>query len=199
MKTIIDTPLGAFALGLGLCVLILVGWLFAAGIDWLGFASMVVRFVHVVAAVAWLGMIVFVNFVQLAALAKVDDAGRGALMQHVVPHVATIFRHASHLTMVSGIALLVAAGYMLERWVFKSAVYVPPLKFLMLYGAIIGALVMWALVHFVIWPSLRIVLGKVAATPEAKVRARDRIRMAARINLVLSLPVTCIMVAVAHG
>jgi uncharacterized membrane protein len=101
--------------------------------------------------------------------------------------------------MVSGIILLVASGYMLERWVFKSAVYIPPLKFTMLYGAILAATVMWVLVHMVIWPNLRLILGEVPSDADAKARARNRIRLAARVNLVLALPVTCIMVAVAHG
>ena len=189
----------ALVTGLGLCAVVLAVWLSAAGIDWLGFVSMAVRFAHVLGAVAWVGMIIFVNFVQLIALSEADDAGRSALMKHVVPRVASIFRHASHLTMVTGIGLLIATGYMLERWVFKSAVYIPPLKFAMLYAAIAGAVVMWSLVHFVIWPNLRLVLGQVEGDAAAKVEARNKIRKAARINLILALPVTCVMVAVAHG
>ncbi|MFM9941635.1 MAG: hypothetical protein ACKVP7_19300 [Hyphomicrobiaceae bacterium] len=199
MKSSLDSPVHAALIGGVIGAVILVGWLVGSGIDGLGFASMLARVVHVLAAVLWVGMIWFVNFVQLGAVAATDDAGRAALMQHVVPRVAAIYRHASHLTLASGIALLVTSGYMLERWVFKSAVYIPPLKFAMLYGAIAGAIVMWVLVHFVIWPSLRIILGEVAGDAEVKLRARARIRLAARINLILALPVTCIMVAVAHG
>ncbi len=186
-------------MGLAISALILAGWFAVSGIDGLGFVSMLARVLHVLAAVLWVGMIWFVNFVQLAAVAESDDAGRASLLKLVVPRVATIYRHASHLTMVSGIILLVASGYMLERWVFKSAVYIPPLKFTMLYGAILAATVMWVLVHMVIWPNLRLILGEVPSDADAKARARNRIRLAARVNLVLALPVTCIMVAVAHG
>ncbi len=199
MKPIFDSPVKAAIAGLGLSVLLLAVWCFGSGIDALGFTSMLVRIVHVLAAVLWVGMIWFVNFVQLAAIAESDDAGRATLLKLVVPRVAAIFRHASHLTLASGIALLVATGYLLERWVFKSAVYIPPLKSGMLYGAIIAATVMWALVHFVIWPNLQIVLGAVPGDAAAKADARHRVRIAARVNLVLALPVTCIMVAVAHG
>lgn len=199
MKTIFESPLQAAVMGLAISALILAGWFAVSGIDGLGFVSMLARVLHVLAAVLWVGMIWFVNFVQLAAVAESDDAGRASLLKLVVPRVATIYRHASHLTMVSGIILLVASGYMLERWVFKSAVYIPPLKFTMLYGAILAATVMWVLVHMVIWPNLRLILGEVPSDADAKARARNRIRLAARVNLVLALPVTCIMVAVAHG
>jgi uncharacterized membrane protein len=62
-------------------------------------------------------------------------------------------------------------------------------------GAIAGAL-MWGLVQFAIWPNLQIVLG--SADGEAKAVARQRVRSFARLNLVLSIPVTFVMVAATH-
>lgn len=199
MKTLLDSPWQTALFSIAVSALLLAAWYVVSGIDGLGFVSMLARTIHVLAAVLWIGMIWFVNFVQLVALGEADDAGRATLMRSVVPRVASIYRHASHLTLLSGVVLLMASGYMLERWVFKSAVYIPPLKFTMLYGAIAAALVMWALVHMVIWPNLRIVLGERAGDADAKARARGRIRTAARVNLALALPVTCVMVAVAHG
>jgi uncharacterized membrane protein len=79
---------------------------------------------------------------------------------------------------------------------FTSPVFIPPLRNVMLWGGTIGGLLMWAFVHFLIWPALRIVLSD--AAPEAKAAARARVHTFARVNLALSLPVTFVMVAAAH-
>jgi len=68
---------------------------------------------------------------------------------------------------------------------------------MMLVGTI-GGIVMWAFVHFVIWPNLRIVLGESPAEPAAREHARETVKTYARLNLVLTLPVTFAMVAAAH-
>ncbi len=48
-------------------------------------------------------------------------------------------------------------------------------------------------------PALRIVLGEKPSDIEAVARARVRLATFARINLLLSLPVTFLMVAASHG
>ena len=54
---------------------VLAFWISQSPIDTLGLFSFVVRWVHVLAGVVWIGMIWFVNFIQLAALEETDDAG----------------------------------------------------------------------------------------------------------------------------
>ena len=57
---------------------------------------------------------------------------------------------------------------------------------------------MWVFVNLRIWPNLRIVLGQGARRPGGD-RSRTRtVRFYARLNLVLALPVTFVMVAAAH-
>ncbi len=172
-------------------------WLMGARLDTLGVTSFLARFVHVFAAMLWVGLIWFVNFIQLAALEDTDDGGRATLMRHVVPQVATVYRHASNIVLASGIVLLLSNGYLLDRWVFPSAVYIPTFRGVMIWGGVAAATAMWAVVHFVIWPSLRVILDK-GAEPGPKAVARQRIRAAARFNLLLAVPVTFVMVAAAH-
>ncbi len=193
----VSRPWSAVLAGTLIAALVLGLWLTGTRPDTLGLASFLARFTHIFAAMLWVGMIWFVNFVQLVALQETDEAGRVALMGHVVPHVAAIYRHASNIVLVSGAILLLTNGYVLDRWVFPSAVYIPTFRGAMIWGGVAAGMVMWALVHFVIWPSLRIVLDAGAELP-AKATARLRIRMAARINLLLAVPVTFVMVAAAH-
>jgi hypothetical protein len=196
MRALLTRPVTALAIGGLLAVASLVAWLLDRPGDGLGLVSFLARFAHVAAAALWLGMIWFVNFVQLVALGEADDAGRATLMRTVVPRVARIFRIASHVTLASGVVLMITTGYVLDRWVFPSAVYIPTLRGTMLWAGIGGGVAMWGLVQLVIWPSLQILLDP-RRTDEAPA-ARERIRLAAGINLMIAVPVTFVMVAAAH-
>lgn len=198
MNAITDSAGRALAAGAMLTLVVLIAWLALAGADALGFVSFLLRWVHIVAAMLWVGMIWFVNFIQLAALQQADDSGRRTLISSVVPKVAHAFRHGSHLTVVSGVLLLVTTGYLFGSFVFSTSVFIPTARALLLWTGTLGGIVMWAFVHFIIWPNLRIVLGEGDAEPAARERARDEVKTYARLNLVLTVPVTFTMVAAAH-
>ncbi len=198
MNALLDSPTKAAVLGLVLAAFALVAWLLTGLVDPRGLISVVLRFVHVVSAMSWVGLIVFVNFIQLRALQEADDASRSAISKWIVPRVATVLRHTSHLTVLSGVLLLVATGYLFSGWVFSSAVYMPePRAFMLALGAL-GGVLMWGSLNFVIWPTLKVVLGHTATDAQAQARARQTVKRYARLNLVLALPVTFIMVAAAH-
>ena len=198
MTKLLASAQTAFAAGLVLCAIILAVWLLGSVVDPLGLTSFLVRWVHVLAGIVWIGMIWFVNFIQLVAFAEADEAGRATLMKLVAPRVALTFKRASHVTVLSGLALLVATGYLFDRWVFLSAVYIPPLKMALLWLGVGAALVMWVIAQMVIVPNIRILTGEVVSDDAGKAAARSRVRTFARINLVLAIPVTFVMVAAAH-
>ncbi len=188
----------ALVAGIALSIAAVLAAIVASGTDWLGFTSFVLRAIHVVSAIIWVGMIWFVNFVQHPAVVGADDAGRGTLFRLVVPKVATIFRHTSHLVILSGVLLLLPTGYLLSSWMYGAPFYMPLAKVLLLWGAAAGAVAMWAFVHMMIWPNLQIVLGEKPSNAEAKAAARAKVALYARANLLLAIPVTVLMVAAAH-
>ncbi len=190
-------PWSAVGAGLLVSVIVLAIWIAENDGDALGLASFIIRFVHVTAAMIWVGLIWFVNFIQFAALGRADDAVRAALLRQVALPVAAIFRVASHVVVASGAALLLATGYLLDRWVFPSAVYIPSLRAAFIWCGSLAGLVMWMLVHGVVWPNLKLLLEGAAGAGEVAA-ARERLRMAARVNLLLAIPVTFAMVAAAH-
>jgi uncharacterized membrane protein len=198
MQRIIDTPRAALTAGLALAAAILLGWLVFAGADGLALTLLLVRLLHVLAAMIWIGLVVFVNFVQLIVLRAADEHARGFLHEAMVPRVAWWFRHASTVAVASGAVLLLLAGYLLPSLAYGTGVYVPPARAVLVWGGVVGALAMWMFVHMYIWPSMQVVLGMRAGDADAKARARARVVLFARLNLVLSLPVTLAMVAAAH-
>jgi uncharacterized membrane protein len=198
MKGVLANSRNALVLGAAIAFVILVLWTLASGVDRLGLVSIVLRYVHVGAAMVWIGMIWFVNFIQLAAVQQADEAGRGALMRLVVPRVAETFLHASTITVVSGVLLLVTSGYLLDRWVFSTAVYVSTPKWLLVWAGVLGGFAMMGIAHGIINPSLKIVLANASSDPDEISRARERVATFARVNLLLALPVTFVMVAASH-
>ncbi len=198
MNAITESAGRALAAGAVLTLVILIAWLALAGADPIGFISFLLRWLHVLAAMLWVGLIWFVNFIQLAALQQADEPGRRTLLSAVVPRVTHSFRHASHLTVLTGVLLLVTSGYLLDQLVFSTPVYIPPLRNALIWAGTAGGLAMWAFVHFIIWPNLKVVLGETPAEPAAREQARAQVRTYARLNLVLAVPVTFVMVAAPH-
>jgi uncharacterized membrane protein len=198
MQPIIDNPRTALGAGIVLTAVMLLVWLVAAGADALGVATFLIRVVHVLAAMIWIGMVFFVNFVQLVVVQTADEPSRAFLHKTVVPNVAWWIRHASTLAVGSGVLLLVLAGYLLPSLTYGTDVYVPPARMLLLWSGVVGALAMWMFVHMFIWPSMQVVLGMRPGDDAAKTQARARVVLFARLNLVLSLPVVFAMVAAAH-
>lgn len=195
MQGLWQSPWRAALAGLVLSGAVLLVWLVAWGDDWRGvylpgLAMVVVRFIHVIAAMVWVGLVWYVNFVQLVAVEELDASGRAVIHKAVAPRAAYWFRHMSTLTLASGVVLALFTSYL-----SFGGIATPRAALLVL--AMLGGLVMWVLVHMVIWPSMQVILG--GGAPEAELaEARRKVKTYARVNLMLALPVTFAMVGAAH-
>src|SRR5690349_17316644 len=118
MQSISDNPRVAVGVGVAVAAVMLCGWLIVAGADGFALLALLVRVAHVLAAMIWIGMVFFVNFVQLAVLRTADEPGRSFLHKALVPGVAWWIRHASTAAVISGILLLLLAGYLLPSLVY---------------------------------------------------------------------------------
>ena len=199
MSGLLGSPGKALAFGTAAALGLLVVALTGSGIDGVGLVALLVRWLHIGAAIVWLGMVWFVNFIQLVAVAEADQPARGAIMKHIVPRVAATFRHASHLTVVTGAVLLVTSGYVGSSLVYASAVFIPTSRNILMWVGVLAAMAMYMFVHMFIWPGLRLVLGIEKGTAEEVAAARAKVATYARWNLVLSVPVTLAMVAASHS
>ncbi len=190
MNRLLHTPetalATAFALGLAVVVIAVVSGV----LDWGSAATLLVRAVHVLLAMVWVGLIWFVNRVQLDVLRDADDAGKAAVLRWIVPRVAAQFRLAATWTVVSGLVLLVALGY------FSRA---PTGAVVWLWIGSAAGIVMLGFVHAKIAPALRLVLDGSVTDLAIKATARETVRFYARCNLVLAVPVTVAMLVAAHG
>lgn len=198
MRELLSSPTRALLAGIGLAGAALVLWTTMERVDAVGFTSFLLRAGHVLAAMIWIGLVWFVNLIQHRALAEGDADERAAIVRLIVPRVTHAFRHASHLTVLTGALLLATTGYVLSGPVFAAEVHLPASRELMLWLGVLGGLAMWLIVHLAIWKQLKVVLGIDPGDAEAKAAARATAGFWARVNLMLAIPVTLLMVAAAH-
>lgn len=198
MRAFLDSPARTILAGSFVSLVLFVVWIVYGGSAGTEIVAFVLRFLHVFAAMLWVGVIWFVNIIQLRATSTGDEADRAAVLRTIVPSTTMLMRHASHMTVVTGLLLLVSSGYVMGGLVFFAEVYTGPLRSLYIWSGVAAALVMWAILNLKIAPAIKVLTGQTPSDIEARARARDRVRTYARINLLLSLPVTFVMIGAAH-
>lgn len=171
--------------------------------DWFGDLQIVVRWMHVIAGITWIGHLYFFNFVNVPLQAVLDDAGKKAVNSKLMPRALWWFRWSAMMTLFFGIILF-----------FMNYLYAPgngfgPTPLLVEIGGgitdrgwwiIMGmtlALIMWFNVWFVIWPSQQKLLGGKVFPGEAPA-IRRRVFLASRTNTYLSGPMLFGMLAPNH-
>lgn len=197
MGDFLRSPVRAAAVGAGLTALVLVMWLAAGHPDGLGAVAFVTRYLHAVAAMIWVGLIFFTNFIHIPAIDKASDPERKIIAAAYAPRLGTAIRHVARTTMATGILMLVLSGYVGGRLVYGTDVYLPAMRTGPLWLAAFAGILMWAFVEFGIAPSLARILDP-SVPPEAKVGLRQTVKTYARLNLVLMLPVAFAMLLAAH-
>jgi len=159
----------------------------AAGIQFL------LRWIHFLAGITWIGLLYYFNFVQGPFFAEADASTRSVATQKLVPRALWWFRWSAALTFLSGLTILI----------LRRVSWSDPWGITILTGAAFGT-VMLVNVWRVIWPNQRIVIanavttaGGGAANPAAAGAAR-RAFLASRMNVVMSFPMLFFMGAASH-
>jgi len=180
---------------LGLAVILFLGLFF--GNDGFEFDryfwSWLFRFIHVVVAIMWIGLLWYFNFVQIPNMPKIPDEQKPAIGKVIAPAALFYFRWAALLTIISGLILGYLSGYLHEAMTLgitsgggkNTAIGI---------GMWLG-LIMAFNVWFVIWPNQKRALGIVECDPDKKVKSARTAMLFSRTNTLLSLPMLLTMVA----
>ena len=157
------------------------------------FWSWLFRFIHVVVAIMWIGLLWYFNFVQIPSMPKIPDEQKPAVGKVIAPTALFYFRWAALATVVSGLILAWLNGYAHEAMTLgigsgggkNTAIGI---------GMWLG-LIMAYNVWFVIWPNQKRALGIVECDPEKKTKSARVAMLFSRTNTLLSLPMLLTMVA----
>jgi uncharacterized membrane protein len=155
------------------------------------FVPAILRWLHLMAGVMWIGILYYFNFIQVAGLkAAAADNTAGAITKHIAPRALFYFRWASLVTWLAGAGLL--GGNFVAAFTFQTGHAAIGI------GAWLGTIMLlnvWGL----IWPNQKKILGIKPATDEEKVKARRIAFLASRTNTMLSMPMLFFMAAGAHS
>ena len=155
---------------LGLAVLLFLGLFF--GNDGFEFDryfwSWLFRFIHVVVAIMWIGLLWYFNFVQIPNMSKIPDEQKPAIGKVIAPAALFYFRWAAAITILSGLILAALNGYLHDVMTLSIGSGVPKHTAIGI-GMWLG-IVMAFNVWFVIWPNQKRALGSVECEPELKVK-----------------------------
>ena len=157
------------------------------------FWSWLFRFIHVVVAIMWIGLLWYFNFVQIPNMAKIPDEQKPAIGKVIAPAALFYFRWAAAFTVLSGLILAWLNGYLHDAMTFSIGSGIPKHTAIGI-GMWLG-LIMAFNVWFVIWPNQKRALGIVETDPETKAKSAKTAMLFSRTNTLLSLPMLLTMVA----
>jgi uncharacterized membrane protein len=169
------------------------------------FIHLVVRWLHVIAGITWIGHLYFFNFVNVPLQGVLDDATKKSVNPQLIPRALWWFRWGAMITFLAGLLLFVmnymytpgigfgATPYMMDaEGITGRAIWI-------MMGMTFG-IIMWFNVWMIIWPAQRRIfgIGVPKATPEQLPAIRKRAGLFSRINTYLSGPMLFGMLAPAH-
>ena len=154
--------------------------------------AFVMRWLHVLSGVMWIGLLWYFNFVQTPSMPKIPDEQKPAVSKVIAPTALFWFRYGALATVVTGLLLASMNGYI------GSALSIAK-PFQAIGIGMWLALVMAFNVWFIIWPNQKKALGIVTVSAEEKAAAAKLAGMTSRINTMLSIPMLFCMVAQQHG
>ena len=150
--------------------------------------AFIIRWVHLLAGVAWIGLLWYFNFVQGEFFKVAEASTKNDAFRNLVPRALWWFRWGAMFTLISGVALL-------------------GVKHLMGYGIIVGALLgtfMFLNVWLIIWPNQKIAIASAekvhagGAADPAAAGALAKAGLASRTNTLFSIPMLFFMASSVH-
>jgi len=163
------------------------------GYDSSAFGAYFFRWLHVLSAVMWIGLLWYFNFVQIPNMANIPDDQKPAIGKVIAPAALWWFRWGAMATIVTGLILAHLNGYLMSAITLGGGGEVAKDMFIGL-GMWMGT-IMWFNVWFVIWPNQKKALGMVEVDADAKAAAGRMAMLFSRTNTLLSFPMLFSMVA----
>jgi uncharacterized membrane protein len=179
--------------GFVLAVVLFLLYLLTQGYSGSDFGPFFLRWLHVLSGVMWIGILWYFNFVQIPNMSKIPDEQKPAIGKVIAPAALFWFRWGAMATIVTGLLLAFANGYLLQAICIGLLDGVPKHMAIGI-GMWLGA-IMWFNVWFIIWPNQKRALGIVEADADTKARSGRTAMLFSRTNTLLSIPMLFAMVS----
>jgi len=159
---------------------------------------MVLRWIHFMAGVTWIGMLYYFNFIQGAFLTEVDANVKNNVFAKLAPKALWWFRWGAMVTFLSGITMLAITGKELGGDFLKTSygIYIYT-------GSLLGT-IMFLNVWLVIWPNQKVIIASATsvlsggAADPAAAACGPKALLASRTNVLFSLALLFFMGSARH-
>jgi len=167
--------------------------------------AFITRWLHVLAGIAWIGLLYYFNLVQVPAFAAYGDEGkaRNISIDKLARRALWWFRWAAVVTLVLGLLIIGVTENYMQNFMSEDSAFGLPHNSAIFVGMLMGIL-MAANVWMVIWKNQKVVLANAAnvlgggeADPNAAGAGR-RALLASRQNLIFSISMLFYMVGASH-
>jgi len=185
--------------GVVLAILMFVLYVEIQGFDPTSFWRFLVRWLHVISGVMWIGLLWYFNFVSTPTTPSIPTELRPALGKYITPAALFWFRWAAMSTIVFGVILAYMNGYLVQAYTLDANEgFINPKAISIGIGMWLGT-IMWFNVWGIIWPNQQKALNIDNKYPdlsaEAKAASAKTAGMFSRVNTMLSIPMLFAMVA----
>ena len=190
----LEDPMQTMWAGFGLTVVLIIIYLGLTGIgageaEW---ASMILRWVHFLAGITWIGLLYFFNLINASFLKSLDGPTKNIVIPKLMTAALNWFRHGATVTVLAGVLLY---GHMYHKGGTGAVA--------LAIGGLLG-IIMMGNVHGIIWPNQKKIIAAVTAAaqgtpapPEMAQWGRTAL-LASRVNFLLSIPMLFFMGAGSH-
>ena len=149
----LEDPFQTMGAGFALAIVLIIAYLGIAGVgtgdaDWSG---ILLRWIHFLAGITWIGLLYFFNLINAAFLKSLDGPTKNAVIPKLMPSALNWFRHGATVTVLAGILLYIKMYMNGGSGAYALAI-----------GGLLG-LIMMANVHGIIWPNQKKIIAAVSA------------------------------------
>jgi uncharacterized membrane protein len=194
MFTILQSLSKTIHLSIVLAILLFLGLSFGGGDFYFDniFWSWLFRYFHVVSGIMWIGLLWYLNFVQIPSMSKIPDEQKPAIGKVIAPAALFWFRWAALSTIITG--LIVA--YLNEYIHFALSLGLmggDPKSITIGIGMWLGIIMAYN-VWMIIWPNQKKALGMIEVSADEKAKSARTAMLFSRTNTLLSIPMLLAMV-----
>ena len=151
--------------------------------------EVLLRWLHVLSGVTWIGVLYYFNFIQTPFFGSdLGGTAKGAMTRGLVPNALWWFRWGAMATLVTGLILAMLSGYLIAALTIGISEGFAVPKHIAIGLGMWLAIIMFINVWFVIWPNQKIALGIISAPDDVKAKAARTAMLFSRTNTLLSFP-----------
>lgn len=190
----LEDPMQTMGAGFALALVLIVLYLGMTGIgagevDWTG---IVIRWIHFLAGITWIGLLYFFNLINAAFLKSLEGPTKNIVIPKLMPSALNWFRHGATVTVLAGIILYIKLYMNGGTGAYALAI-----------GGLLG-IIMMVNVHAIIWPNQKKIIAAVTAAAQGTPAPAEMAQwgrtalLASRVNFLLSIPMLFFMGAGSH-